>query len=118
MAANARILGCPFLSNGSSGRPNPTQRSRTNQNDFADAEAIAEALIRPTMRFVSIKTDEQLDMQSLHRVLERWIVRRTAVVNHIPCLLLERGVAWRWLTSWHVLHGLCLSEARSTALLF
>jgi hypothetical protein len=79
---------------------------------------IPKQLIRPPMRFVSIKTDEQLDLQSLHRVLERWIVRRTAVVNRIRCSLLERGVAWRWLTSWHVLHGLCSPEARSTALLF
>ena len=68
---------------------------KTNKNDFIDAEAIAEAVIRPTMRFVPIKTDEQLDMQSLHRVRERWITRRTAVVNQIRCLLLERGVTVR-----------------------
>ena len=43
------------------------------------------------MRFVPIKTDEQLDMQSLHRVRERWVIRRTAVVNQIRGLLLERG---------------------------
>ena len=51
---------------------------KTNKNDFIDAEAIAEAVSRPSMRFVPIKTDEQLDMQSLHRVRERWIMRRTA----------------------------------------
>jgi transposase len=68
---------------------------KTNKNDFIDAEAIAEAMCRPTMRFVPIKTDEQLDMQSLHRVRERWIMRRTAVVNQIRGLLLERGITVR-----------------------
>ncbi len=46
-----------------------------------DAEAIAEAVGRPRMRFVPFETDEQLDMQSLHRVREGWVGRRTAVVN-------------------------------------
>jgi transposase len=54
---------------------------KTNKNDFIDAEAIAEAVGRPTMRFVPIKSDDQLDLQSLHRVRERWIMRRTAAVN-------------------------------------
>jgi len=44
------------------------------------------------MRFVPIKTDDQLDMQSLHRVRERWVMRRTAIVNQIRGLLLERGI--------------------------
>lgn len=44
------------------------------------------------MRFVPIKTDDQLDMQSLHRLRERWVIRRTAVVNQIRGLLLERGI--------------------------
>jgi transposase len=65
---------------------------KTNKNDYIDAEAIAEAVGRPTMRFVPIKTDDQLDLQSLHRVRERWVVRRTAVVNQIRGLLLERGI--------------------------
>jgi len=64
---------------------------KTNKNDFIDAEAIAEAVGRPAMRFVPIKTDDQLDLQSLHRVRERWVARRTAVVNQIRSLLLERG---------------------------
>ncbi|MGB8601216.1 MAG: IS110 family transposase [Rhizomicrobium sp.] len=68
---------------------------KTNKNDFIDAEAIAEAVGRPTMRFVPIKSDEQLDLQSLHRVRERWVMRRTAVVNQIRSLLLERGVTLR-----------------------
>jgi transposase len=45
---------------------------KSNKNDFIDAEAIAEAVLRPSMRFVPVKTDEQLDLQALHRVRERW----------------------------------------------
>jgi transposase len=41
---------------------------KTNKSDYIDAEAIAEAVGRPRMRFVPIKTDDQLDLQSLHRV--------------------------------------------------
>jgi transposase len=47
------------------------------------------------MRFVPIKTDDQLDLQSLHRVRERWVGRRTAVINQIRGLLLERGITIR-----------------------
>jgi transposase len=65
---------------------------KTNKNDYIDAEAIAEAVTRPSMRFVPIKTDDQLDLQSLHRVRERWVVRRTAVINQMRGLLLERGI--------------------------
>jgi transposase len=68
---------------------------KTNKNDYIDAEAIAEAVARPTMRFVPIKTDDQLDMQSLHRVRERWVMRRTAIVNQIRGLLFERGITLR-----------------------
>jgi transposase len=68
---------------------------KTNKNDYIDAEAIAEAVARPTMRFVPIKTDEQLDLQSLHRVRERWVMRRTAVLNQMRGLLLERGITVR-----------------------
>jgi transposase len=65
---------------------------QTNKSDYLDAEAIAEAVQRPRMRFVPIKTEEQLDLQVLHRVRERWVTRRTAVVNQIRSLLLERGL--------------------------
>jgi transposase len=68
---------------------------KTNKSDYIDAEAIAEAVSRPTMRFVPIKTDEQLHLQSLHRVRERWVMRRTAVINQIRGLLLERGITLR-----------------------
>src|ERR1700734_2659641 len=65
---------------------------KTNKSDYIDAEAIAEAVQRPTMRFVPIKTEGQLDLQAVHRVRERWVMRRTAVVNQIRGLLLERGL--------------------------
>src|SRR5260370_39650003 len=68
---------------------------KTNKSDYIDAEAIAEAVARPTMRFVPVKTDEQLDMHSLHRVRERWVRRRTAVINQIRGLLLEHGITLR-----------------------
>lgn len=64
-----------------------------NKNDFRDAEAIAEAVQRPTMRFVATKTEEQTDLQALHRVRARLVRNRTAVINEIRGLLLERGVA-------------------------
>ena len=64
---------------------------KTNKNDYIDAEACAEAVTRPTMRFVPIKTD----LQSLHRVRERWVVRRTAVINQMRGMLLERGITIR-----------------------
>jgi transposase len=47
------------------------------------------------MRYVLIKNDDQLDLQSLHQVCERWVMRRTAAVNQIRSLLLERGVTLR-----------------------
>jgi transposase len=68
---------------------------KTNKNDYIDAEAIAEAVGRPRMRFVPIKTDAQLDMQSLHRVRESWVGRRTSVINQIRGVLLERGITIR-----------------------
>ncbi|RZU35758.1 IS110 family transposase [Edaphobacter modestus] len=67
---------------------------KSNKNDFIDAEAIAEAVGRQNMRFVSIKTDDQLDLQALHRVRERVMQRRTAVINQIRAFLLERGMVF------------------------
>ena len=63
---------------------------KSNKNDFLDAEAIAEAVTRQNMRFVPIKTDEQLDLQALHRVRDRLVQRRTAVINQIRGFLIER----------------------------
>lgn len=68
---------------------------KTNKNDYLDAEAIAEAVQRPTMRFVPVKNDAQLDLQALHRVRDRWVSRRTAVMNQIRGFLLDRGIAIR-----------------------
>ncbi len=68
---------------------------KTNKNDYLDAEAIAEAVQRPPMCFVLIKTDEQLDLQALHRVRDRWVARRTAVMNQMRGFLPERGVTMR-----------------------
>lgn len=67
---------------------------KSNKNDFVDAEAIAEAVERKNMRFVPIKTDDQLDLQSIHRVRDRLIARRTAVINQIRAFLLERGMTF------------------------
>src|SRR5271157_3542083 len=64
-----------------------------NKNDYRDAEAIAEAVQRPTMRFVAVKTAEQLDLQGLHRVRARLVSERTATVNEIRAFLLDRGIA-------------------------
>jgi transposase len=69
--------------------------SKGQKNDFHDAEAIAEAVQRPTMKFVATKTADQLDLQALHRVRERLVSQRTGVINQIRAFLLERGVAVR-----------------------
>src|SRR5512144_1126074 len=67
---------------------------KSNKNDFLDAEAIAEAVARRNMRFVPIKTDEQLDLQAMHRVRDRLVHRRTALINQIRGFLLERGIVF------------------------
>ena len=69
--------------------------SKGQKNDFGDAEAIAEAVQRPTMKFVATKTADQLDLQALHRVRERLVSQRTGIINQIRAFLLERGVAVR-----------------------
>jgi transposase len=69
--------------------------SKGQKNDFRDAEAIAEAVQRPTMKFVATKTAGQLDLQALHRVRERLVRQRTGIINQIRAFLLERGVAVR-----------------------
>ncbi|MEN8261275.1 MAG: IS110 family transposase, partial [Pseudomonadota bacterium] len=65
---------------------------KSNKNDAVDAEAICEAVQRPGMRFVAIKSVEQQDVQSLHRLRSHLIKQRTAQVNQIRGLLLERGI--------------------------
>jgi transposase len=94
--SGAHFLGKALRAQGHDVRLMPAQYVKpyvkTNKSDYIDAEAIAEAVQRPRMRFVPIKTEEQLDLQALHRVRERWVMRRTAVVNQIRSLLLERGL--------------------------
>jgi transposase len=65
---------------------------KSNKNDYVDAEAIAEAVQRPTMRFVPVKSEAQLDLQALHRVRDRWMGRKTAVINQLRGFLLEHGI--------------------------
>jgi transposase len=66
-----------------------------HKNDYRDAEAIAEAVQRPTMRFVRIKTPEQMDLLALHRVRSRFVSLRTGVINQIRGFLIERGITVR-----------------------
>ena len=66
-----------------------------HKNDYRDAEAIAEAVQRPTMRFVAIKTPEQMDLLALHRVRSRLVSQRTGVINQIRGFLIERGITVR-----------------------
>ena len=65
---------------------------KAQKTDDRDAEAIAEAATRPTMRFVSLKSEAQLDLQILHRVRERLVNARTALINQVRAVLLERGI--------------------------
>jgi transposase len=65
---------------------------KAQKNDERDAEAIAEAATRPTMRFVDLKSEDQLDMQTLHRARSRLVSERTALVNQLRAVLLERGI--------------------------
>jgi transposase len=69
--------------------------SKGQKNDYRDAEAIAEAVQRPTMKFVATKTADQLDLQALHRVRERFVGQRTGIINQMRAFMLERGIAVR-----------------------
>jgi transposase len=97
--SGAHLLGHQLTEQGHDVRLMPPQYVRpfvkSNKNDFIDAEAIAEAVQRPTMRFVPLKTLEQLDLQAFNRVRERLVTRRTAVINQIRAFLLERGLVLR-----------------------
>jgi len=65
------------------------------KNDYNDAEAIAEAALRPDLRFVQEKSQDQLDLQACHRVRSRLVARRTATINQIRAFLIEQGIAVR-----------------------
>jgi transposase len=66
--------------------------AKAQKNDDRDAEAIAEAATRPTMRFVALKSEVQLDQQTLHRVRSRLVNGRTRLMNQLRAILLERGI--------------------------
>ena len=65
---------------------------KAQKNDDRDAEEIAEAVTRPTMRFVELKSQDQLDMQTLHRSRDRLVGEQTALINQLRAILLERGM--------------------------
>ncbi len=65
------------------------------KNDYNDAEAIAEAALRPNLKLVQEKTQDQLDLQALHRVRSRLVSRRTATINQIRAFLIEQGITVR-----------------------
>jgi transposase len=94
--SGAHFLGRPLREQGHRMRLMPAQYVKpyvqASKSDFLGAAAIAEAVQRPRMRCVPAKSEEQLDLQALHRVHERWVTRCTAVVNQIRSLLLERGL--------------------------
>src|SRR5437868_2713487 len=91
-SCGAHYLGRQFVSHGHQVKLIPAQFVRpfvkSQKNDYVDAEAIAEAAQRPTMRFVAIKTEDQLDLQAIHRVRERLVERRTALINQFRAFLL------------------------------
>src|SRR5450755_136384 len=92
--SGAHFLGRTLREQGHDVKLIPAQFVKSNKNDFIDAEAIAEAVTRENMRFVPIKTDDQLDLQALHRVRDRLIARRTSVINQLRAFLLERGLVF------------------------
>ncbi|HEU5450477.1 MAG TPA: IS110 family transposase, partial [Terriglobales bacterium] len=96
--AGAHFVGASLRAQGHDVRLIPAQFVKpflkSNKNDYLDAEAIAEAVARQNMRFVPIKTDDQLDLQALHRVRDRLVGRRTALINQIRGFLLERGLVF------------------------
>ena len=65
------------------------------KNDYNDAEAIAEAALRPNLHLVREKTQDQLDLQACHRVRSRLVSRRTAAINQVRAFLIEQGIAVR-----------------------
>src|SRR5690349_13912110 len=94
--AGAHFMGAALRDQGHEVRLIPAQfikpYRKSNKNDFLDAEAIAEGVSKENMRFVQIKTEEQLDLQAMHRVRDRLVQSRTALINQIRGFLLERGI--------------------------
>jgi transposase len=96
--AGAHFVGAALREQGHQVRLIPAQfvkpYRKSNKNDFIDAEAIAEAVTKHNMRFALLKTQEQLDWQAMHRVRDRLVHRRTALINEIRGFLLERGITF------------------------
>jgi transposase len=69
--------------------------AKGQKNDDNDAEAVAEAVLRPNLRVVQEKTQDQLDLQALHRVRGRLVSRGTETINQIRAFLIEQGIAVR-----------------------
>jgi len=96
--AGAHFMGTRLREQGHEVRLIPAQfvkpYRKSNKNDFLDAEAIAEAVTKQNMRFAQLKTEEQLDVQAMHRVRDRLVQRRTALINEIRGFLLERGITF------------------------
>ena len=96
--AGAHFRGAALRAQGHQVRLIPAQfvkpYRKSNKNDFIDAEAIAEAVAKQNMRFAQLKTQEQLDWQAMHRVRDRLVQRRTALINEIRGFLLERGITF------------------------
>lgn len=65
---------------------------KSNKNDYNDAEAIAEAACRPSMRFVTVKSEEQQSLQLTHRFRQKLVRQRTALINEVRGALLEVGI--------------------------
>lgn len=93
----AHHIGRIFVGQGHEVRLMPPEYVRpyvkAHKNDDRDAEAIAEAASRPTMRFVALKSQEQLDLQSTHRIRQRLVGVRRTLVNQLRAILFERGVS-------------------------
>jgi transposase len=96
--AGAHFMGAALRGQGHQVRLIPAQfvkpYRKSNKNDFIDAEAIAEAVTKQNMRFAQLKTQEQLEWQAMHRVRDRLVRRRTALINEIRGFLLERGITF------------------------
>ena len=96
--AGAHFLGERLRKQGHQVRLIPAQfvkpYRKSNKNDFNDAEAMAEAVAQQNMRFVQIKSEEQLDVQAMHQVRDRLVQGRTALINEIRGFLLERGITF------------------------
>jgi len=69
--------------------------NKGQKNDYNDAEAIAEAAMRPNLRTVTEKSQDQLGLQAMHRVRSRLVARRTATIHQIGAFLIEQGVTVR-----------------------